>query len=115
MDCSSCFSAEVFEDFLHFWGIATSRLTPYHPTGNSQNEHWNQTIWRTIELILHNRRLSEEAWDVLQKVYIPPVCCNEFDISQQIFSVSLQVDARKIYTEVASEPRTCFSLLFCEK
>ena len=67
-DRGSCFSAKVFKDFLHFRGIATSRTTPYHhPTGNSQNELWNQTIWRTIKLMLHSRRFPEEAWEnVLQ-------------------------------------------------
>ena len=62
-DCDSCFSAKVFKDFLHFQGIATSRTTPYHPTGNSQNECWNQTIWRRIKLMLHSRRFPEEAWE----------------------------------------------------
>ena len=62
-DRGSCFSAKVFKDFLHFWGIATSRTTPYHPTGNSQNERWNQKIWRTIKLMLHSRRFPEEAWE----------------------------------------------------
>ena len=66
-DCGSCFSAKVFKGSLHFWGIVTSRKTPYQPTGNLQNERWNQTIWRTIKLILHGRRLPEEAWaNVLQ-------------------------------------------------
>ena len=47
-DRGSCFFAKIFKDFLHFWGIPTSGTTLYHPTGNSQNERWNQTIWRTI-------------------------------------------------------------------
>ena len=37
---------------------------------------------------------------------------NEFDTSRPIFSVSSQVDARKIYTELASKLRTCFSSKF---
>ena len=66
-DPGSCFSAKVFKDFLLFRRIATSRTTSYHPTGNSQNERWKQTIWRTIKLMLHSRRLPEEAWEnVLQ-------------------------------------------------
>ena len=49
-------------------GIASSLSSPYHPTGNSQCERVNQTIWRTIKLILHDRSLPEERWeDVLQK------------------------------------------------
>ena len=42
-------------------------MTPYHQTGNSQNKCWNQTICRTIKLMLHSRRFPEEAWEnVLQ-------------------------------------------------
>ena len=66
-DRGSCFSAKVFKDFLHFPGIATSRTTSYHLTDNLQNERWNQTNWRRIELMLHSRRLPEEVWkNVLQ-------------------------------------------------
>ena len=65
-DRGFCFSAKVFKNFLHFWGIASSRMTPYHPTRNSQNECWNQTIWRTIKLMLHSRRFPEAWENVLQ-------------------------------------------------
>jgi len=36
------------KEYLTSRGVATSRTTPYHPTGNVQCERWNQTIWRTI-------------------------------------------------------------------
>lgn len=62
-DRGACFCSKEFKDFLHSRGIATSRTTPYHPTGNSQNERWNQTIWRTIKLMLHSRGLPEEFWE----------------------------------------------------
>ena len=55
------FLLKFLKIFFIFGGIATSRTTPYPPTGNSQNEHWNQTIWRTIKLMLHSRRIPEEA------------------------------------------------------
>ena len=77
-DRGSYFSAIVFKNFLHFRGIARRRTTPYHPTANSQNESWNQTIWKTIKLMLHSRRLSEEAWkNVFKILYIPflPLLC----------------------------------------
>ena len=118
-DRGSCFSAKVFKDF-HFRGIATSRTTPYHSTGNSQNERWNQTIWRTIKLMLHSRRFPEKGWenvlqDAVHSMLMHFIHFNEFNTSRLIFSVSSQVDARKIYTELASAPRTCFSSKFCEK
>ena len=39
---------EELKDYLHSRGIATSHSTPYHSTGNSQCERFNQTIWKTI-------------------------------------------------------------------
>ena len=52
--------------YLHSRGVATSLTTPYHPTGNSQCERLNQTLWRTIRLFLKSRGLTDEQWaDVL--------------------------------------------------
>jgi len=39
--------------------------TPYHPQGNNQSERSNQTIWRTIKLLLQSKRLSEEDWEAV--------------------------------------------------
>ena len=64
-DRASYFLSKDFKDYLHNRGIVTSRTTPYHPTGNSQNERWNQTIWRTVKLMLHSRQLPEEAWETV--------------------------------------------------
>ena len=49
--------------FLTERGIAFSTSTPYHPQGNSQCERVNQTVWRTIKLLLHGKRLPEERWE----------------------------------------------------
>ena len=49
--------------FLTERGIAFSTSTPYHPEGNSQCERVNQTMWRTIKLFLHGKRLPEERWE----------------------------------------------------
>ena len=64
-DRGSYFSSKEFKDFLHLRGNATSRTTPYHPTGNSQNDRWNQTIWRTIKLMLHSKQMPEETWETV--------------------------------------------------
>jgi len=46
--------------FLTETGIAFGTLTPYHPKGNSQCERANQTVWRTVKLLLHDRNLLEK-------------------------------------------------------
>jgi len=46
------------KEYLTSRGVATSRTTPYHSTGNVQCERWNQTIWRTM---LHSQKSPEEA------------------------------------------------------
>ena len=48
--------------FLTERGIASSCSSPYHPTGNSQCERANQTVWKTIKLMLHSRGWPEERW-----------------------------------------------------
>jgi len=40
-------------------GISFSPSTAYHPTGNSQCERFKQSIWRTIQLLLHAHNDSE--------------------------------------------------------
>ena len=61
-DRGSSFISHELKEFLLMRKIATSRSTPYHPQGNSQCERANQTIWRTIKLLLHGNNLPEERW-----------------------------------------------------
>ena len=67
-DRGSSFLSHEIKEYLLYRGIASSHSSLYHPTGNSQCKRVNQTIWRTIKLILHGRSLPEELWeDVLQE------------------------------------------------
>jgi len=56
--------SKELKDYLHSRGIATSHSTPYHPTGNSQCERCNQTVWKTVSLILKGRNLGANLWEL---------------------------------------------------
>ena len=64
-DRGAAFMSRDLKSFLHSRGVATSRTTPYHPTGNAQCERYNQTIWKTVQLFLRNNRLPEEQWEMV--------------------------------------------------
>ena len=94
-DRGASFMSSDFKTFLAERGIASSRSSPYHPTGNSQCERINHTIWKTIKLLLHSRAWPEERWeDILNKalhsmrtLFAPPpmrLLMNEcFDFSEK--------------------------------
>ena len=42
------------KQYLNNRVVATSRSTPRHLTGNAQCERVNQTVWRTVKLVLRN-------------------------------------------------------------
>ena len=62
-DRASTFLSRELKQFLSSLNIASSHSTPYHPQGNSQCERINQTIWRTVKLLLHEKNLSENSWE----------------------------------------------------
>ena len=62
-DRGSSFMSKELQEYLTTRGIATSRSTPYHPTGNSQCERINQTVWKTVKLFLGNYELPQKAWE----------------------------------------------------
>jgi len=64
-DRGSSFMSAALKQYLLLRGIATSRSTPYHPQGNSQCECINQTVWRTVKLMLRDKGLSEQAWETV--------------------------------------------------
>ena len=64
-DRGSAFMSQALKQYLVNKGVATSKSTPYHPQGNSQCERTNQTVWKTIKLLLKNNNLSEERWETV--------------------------------------------------
>ena len=61
-DRGTGFMAKELREYLTIRGISVSNSTPYHPTGNSQVERTNKTVWKTVQLILSDRKLPQEAW-----------------------------------------------------
>jgi len=57
--------SKELKDYVHERGIAASHTTPYHPTGNSQCERYNKTVWNTILLMLNGRKLGLHLWEDL--------------------------------------------------
>jgi len=72
-DRGASFMRRDFKAFIAERGIASSRSSPYHPTGNSQCERVNQTIWKTIKLLLHSHAWSEERWEDVLNEALPSV------------------------------------------
>ena len=61
-DRGMSFMSRDLKLYLNERGIYTSYSSPYHPQGNSQCERANQTVWRTIKLLLRSSNLPEEQW-----------------------------------------------------
>lgn len=57
-------SREV-NQFLWSHGVVITHSTPYHPTGNSQCERMNGTIWRGVQLALRSRGLPLSQWEAV--------------------------------------------------
>ena len=62
-DRGSQFMAEEFNKQLMIWGISHSRTTPYNPTCNGQTERYNGVLWKSIQCILHARKLHQNMWE----------------------------------------------------
>ena len=44
--------------------MATSKVTPYHPTGNGQVERYNGIIWKAVRLALKSANLPDSQWEL---------------------------------------------------
>ena len=61
-DRGAGFMAKEFKEYLTIRGISTSNSTPYHPIGYSQVERTNKTVWKTVQLMLTDQKLLQDAW-----------------------------------------------------
>ncbi|KAL7629906.1 UNVERIFIED_CONTAM: hypothetical protein RMT77_019975 [Armadillidium vulgare] len=64
-DRGTAFMSSSVKDFLTRNGVATSRSTPYHPTGNSQCERYVGLIWNTITLALDSQKFPPSSWELV--------------------------------------------------
>ena len=64
-DRGSAFISREVKEYLNIRGVSTTTSTPYHPTGNAQCERINQTVWRTLQLILKSHRQPTSSWETL--------------------------------------------------
>ena len=62
-DRGSSFISEDLVNYLRSRGIASSRSTPYHPTGSSQVEIFNGIVWKSVRLSLVSGKLPVEQWE----------------------------------------------------
>ena len=62
-DRGASFMSKELKDVLFTRDIATSKTTPYHPTGNAQCEKYNGIIWKSIQLALMTQELPTSHWE----------------------------------------------------
>ena len=111
---SFCFSAKVFKDFFIFVKLQQAEEHLYIQqvicktnAGTKQFGEQSNLCCIAEDFLHESSRCSIFYWII----FVP---FKEINTSRQNFSVSPQVDARKIYTHLASKPRTCF-FKFCKK
>ena len=64
-DRGAAFLSKEVQDYLCSRGVASSKTTPYHPTGNSQVERYNGIIWKSVTLKLKTNNLPTTAWETV--------------------------------------------------
>ena len=64
-DNAKSFMSNELKQFLLKRGVASSKSSPYHPTGNSQVERYNGVIWKAIRLALKTHNLSVSSWEAV--------------------------------------------------
>ena len=61
-DRGTSFLSSDVQSFLREKGVATSRSTPYNPSGNGQVERYNSIVWKNITLALKSKNLPVQHW-----------------------------------------------------
>lgn len=64
-DRGTSFMSKDLKSYLLQKGVASSRTTPYHSTGNAQCERYNGVIWSAIRLKLASSDLPDELWETV--------------------------------------------------
>jgi hypothetical protein len=64
-DRGQSFMSQELQNYLRGNGIATSRTTPYNPTGNGQVERYNAIVWRAVLLALKSQKLDVKHWETV--------------------------------------------------
>ena len=64
-DRGSAFLSQELKEFLTRRGVATSKTTPYHPSGNGQCERYNGIIWKSVLLAKKRQILSYYTYILL--------------------------------------------------
>ena len=64
-DNAPSFSSGSIKEFLLKRGVASSKSSPYHPTGNSQADRYIGIIWKSIRLSLKSNNLSLSCWETV--------------------------------------------------
>ena len=59
------FMSKELRDYLVQKGVMISKTMPYHPTGNTQVEWFNGTIWKMIQLSVGARNLTEKYLELV--------------------------------------------------
>lgn len=68
-DRTASFMSKELRGYFSQKGVATSKTTPYYPTGNAQVVRFNGTIWKAIQLAVRSWNITVIYWElVLRKV-----------------------------------------------
>ena len=72
-DRGAQFMSREVSSFLSDLGVIMTHTTPYHPTGNSQCERTNGTVWKAVRLVLRSRGLPETMWETVLDIVLHSV------------------------------------------
>ena len=62
-DQGCSFMSDELKSWLHSLGIPTSTTLRYNRQGNRQVERLNHTLWQTVSLALHIKKLPQSHWE----------------------------------------------------